>query len=118
MSGLRFMITVGNNNYYVSSHFLEDEQLVYRNFMITKETKPFFLYQLGVTRMALKIYNYKHSFDPAKWLYELGSSIVQKILQENDFSKDSGLITSLEMSNQKYDWRKLQNIDLTKHYSQ
>lgn len=117
MSNYKLVLRVQGEPYHIFSHYSEEEQFVYSDFMVTKETTPFFLYQLGVTKMALQIYNYRKVFNPSEWLFERGVQMVREMIEQGE-SRPSGIITSWEMSQQQYDWRKLENIDLTKSYTQ
>jgi hypothetical protein len=84
--------------------------------MISKDAGFVGMYKLGITKVALKIYNYKQEFDPSTWLFEQGLAMISDMVATSDFSRDSRLITSLEMSNNQFEWQKLKPFSLAEVY--
>ncbi|MFZ5943998.1 MAG: hypothetical protein ACOYVD_07795 [Bacillota bacterium] len=116
MDKIKKYIQIDNENYQVLSQVIENEHVIYRNFMVSKEGLPVLLYDLGVTKVALIIYN-ENKFDPSKWLLDLGVQFIQDMLSSGNYSHKSGIITSLEMSKNEYDWRKLEHFKKDEVYT-
>lgn len=117
MSKQKLILKVKDEHYQIFSHYTEEEQFVYCSFIVTKHTTPYFIYQLGITRVALSLYNYKKAFDPSEWLFEQGTKMVREMIEKGEI-RSSGMITSWEMSQQHFDWNKLECIDSGKQYTQ
>jgi hypothetical protein len=103
-------------SYQLVSHYYEQKFVVYRCFMVSKDGRPALIYNLGITRTALQLYNYKNSFDPQEWLWNLGLTFIQEMIEAQDLSRSSGIITSLEMSKKVFNWRYLEQMDENKAY--
>jgi len=109
-------IHVNGKDFNVHSQLFDEQYLLYRNFIISKDAGIVGMYKLGITKAALKICNYKQEFDPSTWIFDQGLAMLSDMIATSDFSRDSGLITSLEMSNNQFEWQKLEPFSLTEVY--
>ncbi|MDW7674472.1 MAG: hypothetical protein SCK28_08065 [Bacillota bacterium] len=112
----RQIIQVNGEDYHVFSQFFDEEYMIYRNFMVSKEADLVGMYKLGVTKVALQIYNHKNEFDPPAWLFELGLEMLHEMIVSNNFQKESGIITSHELSKDQVNWQQLEPLSLTEEY--
>ncbi|MGF7186757.1 hypothetical protein GGQ84_002888 [Desulfitispora alkaliphila] len=113
----RQIIQVDGKEYHVFSQLSEGEYVIYRNFMISRGAKMICMYKLGVTKIALQINKHKKEFKPPVWLFDQGLAMVVDMIKKDDFSKESGVITSHEMSKGEFNWEKLEPLSLTEEYT-
>jgi hypothetical protein len=118
MDKVQKVIKINQKKYNVFSNLFEEEYMIYRDFLVSKDGHPLFMYKLGITKLALQIYNYKNKFDPSEWLHQLGITFIKNMIENHDFSKESGIVTTLEMSKNKFHWEKLEPIEKNKVYTQ
>jgi len=111
------VLYVKHQCYHVFLQFVEKDHFVYSSFFVTKEANPHFMYQLGVTKVALALYQDKYTLEPSEWLYDLGLKMVEEMIEKGEI-RSSGMITSSEMRRQRFDWSKLECIDTCRQYTQ
>lgn len=107
----RKFLKINNETYRILSYFEEEEHLAYRHFMIGKEVGSLFIYQLGIVKEDVETNHHLDILDLKEWLFEVGLSMIKEMIEEEDFSHPSGLITSQEIGNSEFDWRSLPFIN-------
>jgi hypothetical protein len=99
---------IGEKTYQVLYHHTENDAILVVSYIITHDGLPHFYYQLGIKSEVLKS---DASCEANKeWIEKLGLSFVKEMILEGDFSRTSGLLTSLECESSYRDWRTLATV--------
>lgn len=109
---------VNGKNYQILALNKNGKDCVYTTFFISLDGKLILQYELGITLIALLIYNAKNEFKPTEFLFDTGLIFITEMLNENDFSRSNGIITSHEMSKTIYNWRNLKELNIDIEYHQ